>query len=503
MMGEVFQSLLTLEVILVLVLAPLAGIVIGALPGLTTTMAVALLLPMTFGMQPIVAIVMLVAVYGAATYGGAIPAILLHTPGAPSSAATAMDGYALTQKGQGLKALGVATISSVFGGLVGAFVLLTLAPPLARLSLNFSAAEYFLMALFGLTIIGSLSNESMIKGLTAGAFGLMVAVIGLSNNGFVRYTFGNMHLMGGIPMVPALIGLFSLSQVLIQVENKEAADADMKKIEAIKGSFFPTKEEFRYLTPTILRATIVGIFIGILPGAGGDVGSWVAYNEAKRKSKNKEMFGKGSLEGVAAPETANNAVASCSLIPTLTFGIPGSSVAAVILGGLTIQGLVPGWQLFTVHGHITYAIIIGFIFCNIIKGFFGFLAARHIVKVTRVPIALMMPIIVVLAVVGSFSMMNTMYPVYVMVVFGGLGYLMRKLGFPPAPTVLALILGPIAERSLSQAIMMSRVPMLQYFFTRPISVVFIVLILLTLFKPMFSHYMSKRMNAVYGENTNK
>jgi len=464
------------------------------LPGLTTTMAVALLIPMTYGVNPTAAIVMLAAVYTAAMYGGAIPAVLVHTPGTPASAATADDGYALTQAGHGLKAIGVATIASVFGGLVSAIVLLLLAPPLAKFSLNFSSAEYFLMALFGLTIIGSLSNESMIKGLTAGVFGLMIALIGMSNNGYVRYTFGIVQLNSGIDFVPALIGLFSLSQVLIQSETKGADDLK-KKIGAIKGSFFPTREELLRITPTILRSTLIGVGIGIPPGTGGDIASWVAYNEAKRRSKNKEMFGKGMLEGVAAPESANNAVTGTALIPTLTFGIPGSPTAAVILGGLTIQGLVPGWQLFSTYRNITYAIIIGFFMANILMGIFGFLAARHIVKVTKVPPAILLPVIVVLSVVGSFAMGNTMLPVYIMIIFGAIGYIMRKFNFPTAPAVLAFILGPMAEKNLSQAIMMSKVPILQYFFTRPLSLVLIALILFSLLSPMLSRYLSKRMNA--------
>ena len=492
MIAGILHSLLAPDTILAILFGTIGGVVIGALPGLTTTMAVALLIPVTYGMNPTAAIVMLAAVYTASNTGSAIPAILIHTPGTPASAATVLDGYPLALKGQGLKAIGVATIGSVIGGLASALILLLLAPPLAKISLRFSAAEYFLMALFGLTIIGSLASESMIKGLTAGVFGLMVGLVGLSNNGYIRYSFGIMSLTSGIDMVPAMIGLFSLTQVLTQVEAIEAADAIMQDAAKVRGSFFPTWEEFRRLIPCFIRATLIGAFVGILPGAGGDVASWVAYNEEKRASKHKELFGTGLLEGVAAPETSNNALTGCALIPTLTFGIPGSATCAVILGGLTVQGLVPGWQLFTTYAHVTYAIIIGFFIANFLMGVFTWLAARPIVKATQVPTAIMMPIIVVLAVVGSFAMGNTMYPVYIMVIFGGIGFFMHKFGFSPAPTVLALILGPMAEKSLSQAIMMSKVPILRYFFTRPLSLVIMAIILLTLISPIISRHRKQK-----------
>lgn len=341
----ILSNVFTFEVLFALTLGVIVAIIMGALPGLSASMAVALLIPVTFGMNPVAGLVMLTGVYTAAIYGGSITAILLHTPGTPSSAATAIDGYELAKKGEGFKAIGVATISSVIGGVISAIALIFLSPPLAQISLKFSSLEYFFLALFGLTIIGSLAGDSIAKGLMGGLFGLFIGTIGLDQmNGIPRFTFGFLPLESGISMVPAMIGMFSVSQVMIITEDiiKGKSSTVSNHENLLTGRFLPTWKEFKMLFPTIIKSSIIGVFIGILPGAGADIGSWVAYNEAKRSSKHPEKFGKGSMMGIAASESANNAVTGGAIIPLLTLGIPGSAVAAILLGGLMIQGLASG-----------------------------------------------------------------------------------------------------------------------------------------------------------------
>jgi putative tricarboxylic transport membrane protein len=363
---SVLSELMSVQFLISLLVGVIGGIIIGALPGLSASMGIALLIPITFGMNPVAALTMLAAIYTSAIYGGSISAILIHTPGTPASAATALDGYQMTMQGKGLKALGTSTISSVIGGVFSAICLLLLAPPLARVSLKFSSPEYFLIAIFGLTVIGSLAKDSIIKGLAAGVFGLLLSTVGVDAlSGYPRYTFGISALESGISFVPAMIGLFSLSQVMIQVEKMN--EKNEKLIGDLRGSFWLTWEEFKSIWKTILRSSIIGVIIGILPGAGGDIASWVSYNEAKRFSKTPEKFGKGHIEGIAASEAANNAVAGGALIPLLTLGVPGSSTTAIMLGGLLIQGLQPGHELFTKYAKITYAVILG-LYCKYIDG---------------------------------------------------------------------------------------------------------------------------------------
>ena len=482
MIGIIIENLLNLETLMGLMIGTVGGMIIGALPGLGATMGVALMVPLTFGMSPVAGMVMLTAIYTSATYGGSISAILISTPGTPASAATAIDGYQLTKQGKGLKALGVATISSMIGGTISAVALLFIAPPLSTLSLQFNAPENFLIAVFGLTIISSLAADSLAKGLAAGVIGLIVGTVGTDiMTGFPRFTFGITALEGGIALVPAMIGLFSLSQVMIQVESLIGDDEDI--LGEIKGIVLPSIKEFLRLLPTIIKSTIIGVIVGIIPGAGGDISSWVGYNEAKRSSKNYEKFGKGALEGVAAPEAANNAVTGGALIPLLTLGIPGSSTTAVMLGGLLIQGLQPGHELFSVHADITYSIIFGFLLANIVMGAIGLLAARYLVKVTQIPYSILGPFIVIFSVVGSYAINNSVTDINVMIIFGLIGYLMRKAGFATAPVVLGIILGPLAERGLRTSLILGGDNILAYYFSRPISVFLIILIIFSLFSP--------------------
>lgn len=507
MVAEVFSNIMAVDTLLALVVGVCGGIVIGALPGLGATMGIAILIPVTYTMDPVPALVMLTSVYTSAIYGGSITAILLHTPGTPASAATAMDGYQLTLKGEGLRAIGMATVGSMVGGTISGIMLLLISPPLARFSLRFNAPEYFLLAIFGLTIIGSLAANNLLKGLISGVFGLCLALVGYDIiYGIPRFDYGITALQSGIETVPALIGLFSLSQVMLQAENIGSEKRELVTAE-LKGRFLPSLAEIKMLIPNFIRSSVVGLVVGILPGAGGDIGSWVGYNEAKRFSKHKEEFGKGSIEGICASETANNAVTGGALIPLLTLGIPGSSAAAVLLGGLMIHGLTPGSSLFTNQGGITYSIIVGFILANILMGIIGILAARHVVNVVKVSYNILAPIIIVLSVVGAYAINISFVDCCVMAAFGLLGYFMRKFDFPTAPVVLGLILGSMAEQGLLRSIVMAKdTNLLVYYVSRPICVVLMLLIVLAIFAPVLTNKLSQKMEmqdlASTGADTN-
>ena len=486
--------------LLALMVGVCGGMVIGALPGLSATMGIALLIPVTYGMEPAAALTMLASIYTSAIYGGSISAILIHTPGTPSSAATALDGYPMTQKGEALHAIGLSTVSSCIGGVISAIALLLIAPQLAKVSLMFSSSEYFLIALFGLTLIASLAGKSVIKGLIAGSLGMVAGLVGMSPDAYARFTFKMPALLGGISLIPALIGLFAISQVMIQAEERGLGHSTVKEEAKIQGHFLPPFKEFIGLLPLILKCSVVGVLVGILPGAGGDIASWVGLNLAKSGSKHPELFGQGNPEGIAAPESANNAVTGGALIPLLTLGIPGSSTAAVLLGGLTIHGLQPGYQLFDKYANITYAVILGFLAANIIMGLVGWAVGRYVVKVSKVPLPLLVPCIAVFSLLGSFAANQNMTNVYIAVIFGFIGYMMRKYGVPTAPVVLGLILGPMADSHFYQAgRMCGQTPLLQYMFSRPISVGIMVLIVLALFAPFISKFISKKFQAKFGE----
>jgi len=486
---EVITNLLSLDTLLALIIGVIGGMIMGALPGLSSTMAVALLVPITFGMTPVAGLVMLTAIYTSSTYGGSLSAILIHTPGTPAAAATAIDGYQLTKKGEAARAIGIATIASVIGGFISGLALMFLAPPLAKVSLLFSGPEYFFLALFGLTIIGSLSGGSVLKGISSGVIGLLVGTVGIDIvTGFPRFTFNSISLESGISLIPALIGLFSLSQVFILLEGSNKEEGEKSEFTQHIKKIIPSAKDLKKVMVTILRSSGLGVLIGILPGAGGDVGAWVSYNEAKRFSKNKEEFGKGSVEGVAGAEAANNAVTGGALIPLMTLGIPGSSTTAVLLGGLMIQGLVPGNALFTEHAGVSYSVIIGFLFANILMGIVGILGAKYFIKVLDVPQSILIPIIIALCVIGSFAINNNIFDIWVMIFFGVLGFMMRKLSFSPAALILGLILGPIAEKGLDQSITMAQGNLFGFFLTRPIAIAFMALIIITIVSPLILRY---------------
>lgn len=499
------QNLLTLDAVLALVAGTVGGMVIGALPGFSAAMGVSLLIPITYGMNPVAALTMLVAMYTSAIYGGSITAILCHTPGTPASAATAIDGYQLTKKGRGMEAMGVATFGSALGGTVSAIAMLLIAPALGAFSLKFSVLEYFLLAVFGLTVIASLAGDSVIKGLFSGVMGLALGCVGLDAiTGVPRMPLGVIQLEDGINFVPALIGLFSISQVMslawdVYHGKKGSVIEDQENLK--KSRRLPPWKEMKTLFPTMGRCSIVGTIVGIVPAAGAGVSSWICYSLGKRFSKHPEEFGHGALEGVASCETGNNAATGGALIPLITLGLPGSSVAAILLGGMMIHGLTPGASMFTEHAPTTYAIMIGFLIANILMGVIGMFAAKYIARVSTVPMGLLGPVIVALATAGTFAIRNNMFDVYVMLAFGLIGFVLKKCGFAAPPMILGMVLSEICENNWRRAVILANAKggMLQYFMGRPIAIVLAILIVISLFSPILMNYVNKKSRAIANE----
>jgi len=470
------QQLLQPMSILMLFSGVAGGIVVGALPGLTATMGVAVLVPFTFALPPVPGMLMLLGLYAGAIYGGSIAAILIRTPGTPSAAATVLDGSPLFNKGEGGRALGIATLASVFSGIGSVFFLITIAPILSRVALAFSAPEYFALAIFGLTIIASISGKTMTKGLLSGLFGLLISTIGTDPiQGYGRFTLGFIDLLDGVPFIPALIGFFAFSEVLNQFEFL----VEPKKASYNLKNLIPSLKDFKHVLPIMIKSTVIGTFVGALPGAGGDIASFVCYNETKRTSKYPEKFGTGIIDGVAAAEAGNNSSTGGALIPTLSLGIPGDSVTAVIIGALMIQGLRPGPLLFRDHLDLVYAIFIGFFFANLFMGVFGLIGAGFLARLVTLSKRFLMPVVMILAVVGSFAMNNNIFDIGVMVLLGIMGYLMQKIDMPMGPIVLALILGPMAEAEFRRALIMSRGDY-TIFLTRPITLVLLILSIVSL-----------------------
>ncbi len=454
------------------------GLLVGAMPGLSATMAIALLVPITYALPPDTGITMMAALYMSALYGGSIAAILIRTPGTPSAAATVLDGYPLAARGFAGRALGISLSASFCGGIVSSIALLTVAPILGRVAIEFGPVELTCVAVLGLTIIASLSQESTIKGLIAGGLGVLFSTVGMDSvSGAPRYTFGYVELFSGIPFTVALIGLFSIPQVLRMLER----DDDRAEGSTIKDSVMPKWSIMKPLMNTVGRSALIGIFTGLIPGTGGDTACWFAYNEAKRfaPESEKDKFGKGSYYGIAAPEAANNATAGGALIPTISLGIPGSSTTAVLLGGLMAHGIMPGPSLMVEHSKVAYTLIWGLFFANFTMLLFGLGITRAAVFVTRIPNKVLATAITVFCIVGSFAINNSFFDVYMMLGFGVLGYFMDKIKMPVAPLVVGLILGGMLDISLHQSLLISRGSW-WIFFEYPLAVFLLVLAFLSL-----------------------
>jgi len=464
----------------VIVAGTIGGVIIGALPGLSSTMAVALLLPFTVSMDVVPAIAMLSALYCSGTYGGSITAILINSPGTPAACATAFDGYPLAEKGQAGRALGMAVWGSFFGGTFSVFVLLLAAPALARLAYDFGAPEYFALALFGMSMLASISGESAVKNLIGGAFGLLIATVGIDfTTGVERFTFGFPELMDGIDFIPVMIGIFGLSELLTQANVLDRVYRHIAA-EAVK---LPSREDFKKVWKCMVRSCGIGTFIGILPAEGGTVAAMIAYNEAKRWSKEPEMFGHGALEGVAGPETANNAATGGAMVPTLALGIPGSATTAVIMGALMVHGIRPGPHLFIEQPDFLYAIFASMLVANVLFLGIGAVGAKLFARITLIPNAFLWPSVFVLAVVGAYSLEQNVVDIYVMLAFGLIGYVGRRYGFSPAPIIMGLVLGEMVENTLKQSLIIFDHNWLR-FLERPIVDVFFALTLLGFFSPL-------------------
>jgi putative tricarboxylic transport membrane protein len=480
MLFKGFDTLAHDPVVLLLALLGVAlGIIIGVLPGLTATMGVAILLPFTFGMDPLSGILMISGVFFGGIYGGSITAILLKIPGTPAAAATAMDGYALTQKGQAGIALGTATISSCIGGTLSVFMLIFLAPLLAGLALEFSAAETFALAIFGLSIITSVSGDSLIKGLIAGFAGLLLSTVGLDPmEAFPRFTGGFTELFN-VPFVPVMIGLFAASEGFKSLGQEQTRH----ELKVVIGRIIPPWVEFRGMITTILRSSGLGVIVGIIPGAGADIASFVAYNEAKRFSKNPENFGKGELKAVAACESGANSCTGGDILPMMTLGIPGDAVTAIMLGALTMQGLQPGPLLFKEHAPLVFTLFAGMLFCYVSLLVVGLSSLRLMGKVLEMPRSVLSPLILALSVVGAYAINNSMFDVGIMFLVGVVGFFMQRWDFPPSPVVLALIMGPMAESNFRRALSLSG-GSFDFLYTRPITAGLLLVAIITLAAPV-------------------
>ncbi|HEX5128160.1 MAG TPA: tripartite tricarboxylate transporter permease [Usitatibacter sp.] len=475
----------------------IAGTVIGALPGLTATMAVAVLVPFTFGMNPASALIALGAIYTGAIYGGAYSAILLNTPGTPSAIATTFDGYPMAKKGDGDLAVTLACLASVIGGLVGAFFLLTLAPPLARVSLAFGPVEYFWLAILGLTLIGSLSEGSILKGMAGGAAGLLIATVGVADvGGDIRYVGEFKALLGGIDIVAALIGLYCVP-VLIDLVAKP--DPHLKLTHQIAG--FRLKEASRITWRgrfNLARSSVIGTLVGILPGAGGSIASLVSYAEARRASKTPERFGQGEPNGILASESANNATVGGGFIPTLVLGIPGTPPDAVILGALLVQGVRTGPALFAEQSQVVYTFIYGLFFATLLMLPIGLVIGRYAFKsIVTIPKALLVPVVAFLTILGSYAVHNNAHETQQMVVLGVIAWVFARMGFTASPVVLGLILGSIAETGFVQGWLIGNAAgaPVRGFFTRPISIGIMVFIVIAVLYPAVVKYRRMKSQA--------
>ncbi|MFQ3621012.1 MAG: tripartite tricarboxylate transporter permease [Spirochaetales bacterium] len=471
-----FSQILALKPLVLIFLGVGVGIVFGAIPGLTATMAVALCLPLTFGMHPVEGMALLIGLYIGGVSGGLISAILIKIPGTPSSIATTFDGYPLAQKGEAGKALGAGIFYSFLGGMFSFFVLFFIAPPLADIALKFGPPEYFAIAIFSLTLIASLSSGSTIKGLMSGIVGVLLSCVGTAPiDAFPRFTFGFYELDGGFNLLPALVGLFAITEILKTAESDVEIRLENLANYRIKGFGFSAKE-FVEQMGNFIRSSLIGTGIGILPGIGGGTSNILAYIAAKKMSKHPEKFGTGILDGIVASETANNASIGGALVPLLAMGIPGDTVTAMLLGGLMIHGLSPGPLLFTTSGDIVYGIFAALIVANVVMVLMEYYGIRFFIRLLRIPKHIMLPIILVFCVVGAYGLNNRVFDAWSVVFFGIIGFTFEKWGFPLPPVILGFILGPIAETNLRRGLMMTQGDFLP-FLTKPISGIFLFIAL--------------------------
>jgi len=477
--GTGFVDIFHIEHLIAIAFGVFGGIGIGALPGLTATMSVAILTPITFTMNPMTGISLLLGVFCGGIYGGSITAILIRTPGTPAAIATVFDGYPMAQRGEAGQALAMALFSSFFGGVVSALILIATAPQLAKVALEFGPPEYLGLTVFGISIIASVSGRRLIKGLISGMFGLLLSTVGMDSiTGVPRFTFGSTAMLSGFNLIPVLIGIFAASEVFYQVVGLAKKEVKIKVQETPISGIFISLSQIKRNAFNLIRSSLLGTFIGVVPGTGGGIAAFIAYSEAKRASKQPEKFGTGVMEGVVAAEAANNSTTGGALIPMLTLGIPGDPVTAVLIGAFMIQGLTPGPLLLQQQGRIVFALFAGLLIANFMMLGMGFLGIRLFAKIVKVPVRVLSPIILCLCFVGSYTVANSMVDVAAMLALGMVGFFMRKFEFPGGPIVIAFILGPMVEKSLRQSLTMSHGSW-AIFFHSPICIIFLILAVLS------------------------
>lgn len=482
-----FESAITWWNLLYCLIGVSIGMFVGILPGLGPVAGTALLIPLTFGMEPVSAIIMLSGIFYGSMYGGTITSVLINTPGEAASVVTCIDGHQLAKKGRAGTALGVAAIGSFVGGIVALIGLAFIGPPLAKIALSFGPPEFFALMLLGLLMILALMGKSIIKGLIAGIFGLLIAFVGMDPvSGASRFTFGQLHLLDGFDFTIVAIGLFGISEILSNVENK----IKVEKQEKIHG-LLPKRDEWKPAMKSIARGTGIGTLLGLIPGANAVIASLMSYSLEKKVAKDPSRFGKGAIEGVAGPETANNAHSGSALIPLFTLGIPSSPTVAVILGAFIMHGLTPGPALFTSNPDFVWGVIASMFIGNIILLLFNLPLASVWAKIANVPEKILFPIILLITLVGTYSISNSLWDVCLAIIFGIIGFFMKKLDIPIAATILAFVLGVQLETSLLQSLATSNTG-LMIFFERPISGVLIGVSAVILLLSIISGIKNKR-----------
>ena len=475
--------------LMLIFLTTVLGVIIGVLPGLGATTGAALLLPFTLTMEPVHAIAVLATIYVSATFAGSITAILINTPGTAAAAATTLDGYPLAQRGEAGRALGVAVVSSTFGGVFSVIVLCIAAPVLARVAYEFRPPEYFALTLFGLSMLASISAGGAVRNLIGGVFGVWLSTIGAERaTGIERFMFGNYELYEGLGFVPVFIGLFAMSELLVQSKRVNQIVETIGLKGAVK---LPSKEDYKKIWKTILRSCGIGTFIGVLPAEGATVASMIGYSEARRWSKNKEEFGKGAIEGIAGAEAANNAATGGAMVPTMVLGIPGSGTTAIILVGLMVHGLRPGPYLFTEQVDTVYQIFGAMLVANLMFMVMGLYGAKLFARISLVPLAILWPVVFALSVIGAYALNSSLLDVWLVMIFGVIGFFARRFGFAVAPIAVGLILGEMVETNLQNSLKMFDGEW-WLIFTQPLAAFFLVLAVLGLCGPLLFRWIFRR-----------
>lgn len=490
-MINTFLTMLSPSIFIFLMIGVIVGMIVGALPGLSATMAIAILTPLTFWLAPEQGFAVLIGIYNSAIFAGGISAILINTPGTPASIASSFDGYALTKQGKAGLALGINVIYSVLGGLLSTIVLGVFSFPLANLAMKFGAPEYFSLAIFGLALMASVAGGELLKGLIMGVLGMMLATVGMDPiSGIQRYTFQNINLIDGISFVPIMIGVFGIGEVLVQIYDEFSNKINSQEVGDI-GRIFLTKDEVKKTLPGSIFAGIISPIIGAIPGAGGDIASIICWDQSKRMSKEPEKFGNGSIEGLASTCLANNGVIGGALTTMLTLGIPGDSVTAILIGALMMYGMIPGPKLFVENPQFVYGMISLMVLANLCILVVGLLGAKASSKILSVKKEYIWSTVLIFSIIGSYSLQNSYFDILIVAISGVVGFVFRKMRFPLGPFILGILLGKLAESNLRRALLISDGSYL-IFVTKPISLFLISITVIVLITPVIKAILNKR-----------